>query len=260
MKRTAGFGVTTWSLVALGVLAASLPASAAMVEATGGFDLQNTGSVWTSSSVVGYVNGVRASGYAGIAKFTRTRSANDTAPDILLPNSPEGYFIGICLEFNEGLQSNTKLWDLKSLSEGPIDANDNPGVPMGARAADLARLLNGVYANWGSTPADRTFTTALQLAVWEIANEDLDSAYNLTANTGRIYFTSAPTAARTLAQGWLNKIGNEFNDATQYYRALTRDGTQDFVVRVVPIPAAAWLLGSGLLGLIAVGRRKKISA
>ena len=42
--------------------------------------------------------------------------------------------------------------------------------------------------------------------------------------------------------------------------ALTSAGAQDFIVQVVPIPAAAWLLGSGLLGLFGLARRKKAAA
>ena len=37
-------------------------------------------------------------------------------------------------------------------------------------------------------------------------------------------------------------------------------GTRGDGNQVVPIPAAAWLLGSGLLGLFALGRRRKASA
>ncbi len=37
----------------------------------------------------------------------------------------------------------------------------------------------------------------------------------------------------------------------------TADFTVDFKVSAVPIPAAAWLFGSGLLGLVGIARRKK---
>jgi hypothetical protein len=36
-------------------------------------------------------------------------------------------------------------------------------------------------------------------------------------------------------------------------------GNYDFVLSTVPIPAAVWLFGSGLLGLIGVSRRKKVA-
>ena len=39
--------------------------------------------------------------------------------------------------------------------------------------------------------------------------------------------------------------------------AANRSGTIDFAVATVPVPAAVWLFGSGLLGLIGVARRKK---
>jgi hypothetical protein len=244
------------------VLMAAGSATAANVEANGGF--QSRPSVWSTTDVTGSVNGSSLrTGWAGIASFTRTGSAIDTAPEILLTDSPSGLFYAICLEFNEFLEGGSKDWDLKALSAAPIDADGSKGVPMGARSSDMAKLLNGVYSSWGSTPVSTLFTTALQLAVWEIANEDKEgSAYNLTASTGRIYFTNDGQggAAISLAQGWLGQIGTVFTDDTQYYRALTKDGAQDFLVKVVPIPAAAWLLGSGLLGLFGLARRKKAAA
>jgi hypothetical protein len=52
-----------------------------------------------------------------------------------------------------------------------------------------------------------------------------------------------------VADGW-TKLDNVFSLVNP-----TVPG-QDFVVQVVPIPAAAWLLGSGLLGLFGLARRK----
>ncbi len=58
-----------------------------------------------------------------------------------------------------------------------------------------------------------------------------------------------------------DKFDNEFGDSTWL---LAQDGTLTYAAAVngvsaVPVPAAAWLLGSGLVGLVGVARRKKIA-
>ena len=60
--------------------------------------------------------------------------------------------------------------------------------------------------------------------------------------------------AGTFSADWQALIvGGPFNGNTGYWHM---EGTYS----AVPIPAAAWLLGSGLLGLVTVGRRKKAAA
>jgi hypothetical protein len=43
----------------------------------------------------------------------------------------------------------------------------------------------------------------------------------------------------------------------EYFRLDDKEGLDNVMVNAIPIPAAAWLFGSGLLGLIGMARRKK---
>jgi len=211
----------------------------------------------------GVVNSVGSSGGGGLFTFERK---GGTSPLQLLPNTQLGGtsdldFIGICLEFNETLHSGTQTYDLVELTSAPIDANNSPYAPMNSRATNLATLLGGLYPVFGQTTIGGSAITntnalALQIAVWEIANEGFDSTYNVAS--GNITFTSS--AAAMQAQGWLTKINNGNSDGwatLTNLKAITIDGKQDFVVQAVPIPAAAWLFGSALMGTAALGRRKQ---
>ena len=199
--------------------------------------------------------------YGGIFNFTRT---NGDAP-VLLPgaNSPDNYFIGMCLEFNESISYGaTHTWTLTSLDQAPDDAANNLPSGMGTTKADnMRRLLGHVLPNFELAPSLTNQTAiALQIALWEIVHETEEASYVLA--TGNARFTGSSVAgALALAQGWLDNLngGNQANwTFAQNVYAITKDGVQDYLVQtVVPIPAAAWLLGSGLIGLIGIGRRRK---
>jgi hypothetical protein len=78
------------------------------------------------------------------------------------------------------------------------------------------------------------------------------------------HLPNADTAARADAQTWLTAINEgSFKNAALANLvglvAINSDGEkrQDFVAQVVPIPTAAWLFGSAIVGAVALGRRKK---
>ncbi|RLA03523.1 MAG: hypothetical protein DRQ45_02715 [Gammaproteobacteria bacterium] len=55
-----------------------------------------------------------------------------------------------------------------------------------------------------------------------------------------------------LSQTWVINAGGNFENSFSLYAV-----SQEFTVDAVPVPAAVWLFGSGLLGLIGMARRKE---
>jgi hypothetical protein len=101
------------------------------------------------------------------------------------------------------------------------------------------------------------YATAFQLAIWEIVNET-SLPYSLDDGS---FTRDSGSAAAILANAWLadlNAGAIGWTPATGLL-ALTSSTVQDMLVQT-PIPAAAWLLGSGLLGLFGISRRRQRKA
>lgn len=215
---------------------------------------------------------------AGVFTFKRTGGTLDTFKGTLLDNSPTGQFIGICLELNEGIPappSGPFVWNVKTLDKAPVDARGilHLAGGMGAtRAGQLAQLIGGAVGGYlpGAYSLSPVEQVALQMAVWEIVFETAGNLSVTGGNIGRGFsnlgngttggypsFIDAATtaAATTKANFWLGNLTN-YTPARNLL-AITWNDRQDFLVQAVPIPPAAWLLGSGLLGLFAVARRRK---
>lgn len=255
------------------VCAAAVAGAVLLAGAAGAATVEAT---YTGISPGGAVAGVVPNktinrGAGGIFNFTRT---GGDAP-VLLPGagSPDNYFIGICIEFNEAIGTapvgSTHTWTMKDLDKAPVTANNSLPNGMGPTKADHLRLLLGqVLPDFElANLLEYKAALALQVAVWEIVHET-SGVYDpreSSAVRGAAYFRNAdPSGAVGMAYDWLKNI----NDGTwagqqraENIFALTLNGVQDYIVQIVPVsevplPAAAWLLGSGLLGLFAVGRRR----
>ena len=82
--------------------------------------------------------------------------------------------------------------------------------------------------------------------------------YDLFSNVQSSYYWSATEYAPTTGGAWLFHMGlglqNGTNDKNfSFYGWAVQSGD----VSAVPVPAAVWLFGSGLLGLIGVAKRKR---
>lgn len=265
--RTSRLRLTGLGAVVAGALALAGGAQAADLTAT------YEGPFFSAGTPAGTLNGnPLPGGSGGLFEFKAT--SVPAGVSLIDDSSAGANFLAICLEPVEfiGSGSDPYTWTYTTTNNAPVDSAGNPNVPMSndSRYLDLARLLNGAFPVWDSTglidglAPTNTLALALQLAVWEVANEDKDNRYDLSTGDFKLSAIGAAGTASAIAQSFLAKIGGAWDDATNtFYRALTRNDQQDFVIKiredgetVVPIPAAAWLLGSGLLGLFGLARRR----
>jgi hypothetical protein len=119
-----------------------------------------------------------------------------------------------------------------NMSGWTVDWAAVPLIPMGTGAW---APLNCGAAHMGCT--GQTFTNG-------VANFSWDGIYG---NAYTLWYSA------TVPDGDPSGFGN-----VQYFVKLT--GVVQEGTAVVPVPAAAWLLGSGLLGLVGVARRKAAKA
>jgi hypothetical protein len=184
----------------------------------------------------------------GIFNFT------DATGPIDFFGSSNNQFVSFCIDLEDTIGVNTTVtWDVVSLAAAP----DALAGPMGAtKANDIAKVLG--YSIESGVLNDAQFLSvakkqAIQALIWEIVHEDPDTAgYNLA--TGSATFTGLNSDAISEVNDILANFGSAA--AMKGLVGLTNSGKQDFIGQV-PLPAAAWLFGSAIVGAVALGRRKK---
>jgi len=145
---------------------------------------------------------------------------------------------------------------------GPNTYTRNLGVPNATDSAELTRLFDQFYPN-GATGtyysgfqtnfgnfSDTEHSAAFQLAIWEIW---FDTDNNLNLSNGA--FRAGPSTVTTLAQSYLDAIGNGSTPAAGWtLYEFNNDGKQDYLsvehsvpLRQAPEPGTLILLGVGAL-------------
>jgi hypothetical protein len=134
--------------------------------------------------------------------------------------------------------NNTFTWDLYSASGTFLGATTSTRTPAvdTATGTYTADGWNSVAVNWSPTPGQ--YWVALQVGSTSMTH-GLDLPVEAVPSTGTL-----PATAFAFAAGTTGKYQLDANAPV---------GMQ---VSAVPLPAAVWLLGSGLLGLGSLARRK----
>lgn len=103
---------------------------------------------------------------------------------------------------------------------------------------------------------DFSFSTSISNLMFQTAQQDTGDQASASIYAGANLLTTINISTNMLVDftGYSGVTSLIINDLASTERGFAYG---DFTFTVVPIPAAAWLFGSGLLGLVGIARRKK---
>jgi hypothetical protein len=108
----------------------------------------------------------------------------------------------------------------------------------------------------------KAFIKTLDPGAGYATTNDINVDMSAPSNTDWAGFSLAIDLSDPLLEGQLLQIGfnntaTAYNPSGVYYDNICFDNTGGCATPAVPVPAAVWLFGSGLLGLVGVARRRK---
>ncbi|MEN6373170.1 MAG: VPLPA-CTERM sorting domain-containing protein [Smithella sp.] len=162
-------------------------------------------------------------------------------------------FQSFCLEENEFIYPNTtfNVEISNAAKAGGVGGATNGADPISMGTAWLySQFAKGTLVGYdfaGTEPNREASASILQYAIWWLEDEKAYDAGNIFIQAAIAMFGDAATA-KADSNGAFNVRVLNLTDITN--GALRQDQ-----LVVVPIPAAVWLFGTGLIGLVGVRRR-----
>lgn len=171
-------------------------------------------------------------------------------------------------------ESNDTFASANAVSHGiqTLLGSINPGQDV-----DIWKFGLGAGTNFSASVAAKTTTNGvfdISMVLFDSTghawsgNDGTDSAINFSVTNAGSYYLAVSSYANEALDAFGNPLRDSFFWTDANITGTTFDswsgqafggGNYTLSVNSVPVPAATWLFGSGLIGLVAAGRRRKQS-
>jgi len=205
---------------------------------------------------------------------TLTGSSSDPYPDPLLPplsqdgsitlnqfNSSLGTLNSVTIDLSSAFTYGTKFENISPNSDSTVTKNiDHRLMINGTGQTILDTGLVHYNKNWNTAKYDGTVDYAGSSGFTVSDTNGLTTAHltlsgaSLAPYVGNGSLLLAVFSNASFSGGFSGGNGSFINNQSF---ATSATVTYDYTVTPTPIPAAAWLLGSGLMGLVGVRRKQK---
>ncbi len=254
-------------------VASAAPASAALAPASSG-DGSLFLTVWNST--VSYTRdlGTTLSGFLSSVAGTTTTFAGDALFASTFGTNPTGFNWNIVAGDQTLLAGSEPTRLLTTGAYGLTLTASSPSVTRSgvvSAGGSISNFTNALNSSFGcNTAASCTAAAGSGVgyggdASWanNIGNSvpgtlsNTSTAFGDAGKLGFYFFNSQATSSLTQA----NRSTFNIDPSTRGYWTLASNGDAVWTgVSAVPVPAAVWLLGSGLMGMVGIGRRKQNAA